>query len=162
MFDKIWPFLFLRIWPFLKLLMAKFGFLIFFDLATLLHLCNSETSKTKRHSLLMTSWLQFIGGGLFTLYDTQHTKDSGPHKCTCNSTHKCTCIHMPVFLPSPCCFFNIHVLIIFKFLHVKNWVHQWNLQKDYHINYLTMKATIIDTHGILQASQYNKCSTDGP
>jgi len=38
-------------------------------------------------------------------------------------------------------------LIFSKFLHVKNWPNQWNMQKNYCLDFLTMKATILDTHG---------------
>ncbi len=49
---------------------------------------------------------------------------------------------------SPSCFFNIRALIFFpKFLHVKNQVYQWNLQNNIITIFLTIKATILDTHG---------------
>jgi len=35
-----------------------------------------------------------------------------------------------------------------KFLHVMNWVYQWNMQKITFSNFLTIKATILDTHGM--------------
>jgi len=36
-----------------------------------------------------------------------------------------------------------------KFLIVKNQVYQWKMQKIIATIFLTMKATILDTHGIL-------------
>ncbi len=57
-----------------------------------------------------------------------YAKDCDPHKSMC----------MPVFTPSisPSCFFNISALLFFTnfYVHVKNQVYQWNVQKNYRTN----------------------------
>ncbi len=40
--------------------------------------------------------------------------------------------------------FKDHALIFFEFLQVKNLSKQVNMQKNYHVNILIMKATILD------------------
>jgi len=48
-------------------------------------------------------------------------------------------------------FFELSLIIIanfLKFLQVKNRVYKWNILKNYCTNFLTMKATILDTHSI--------------
>jgi len=41
---------------------------------------------------------------------------------------------MPVFKQVKL-YFNISTLIFSKFLHVKNQIYPWNIQKNYHINF---------------------------
>ncbi len=44
-------------------------------------------------------------------------------------------------------FLKIVPIFFSKFLHSKNRVYQWNMQKNILSIFLTMKATILDTHG---------------
>ncbi len=63
-------------------------------------------------------------------------------------------MHMPVFTPAvhaspsitPSCFLMLMPSFFSKFIHAKNQVYQWYMEKYYCIIFLTMKATILDTH----------------
>jgi len=56
-----------------------------------------------------------------------------------------TGIGMLFFYPAR--YFNVRALIFPKFLQVKNCANQLNMQKNLVLIFLTMKATIFDTHG---------------
>ncbi len=81
---------------------------------------------------------------------TKCAKDCGP----CNLTCMCTCMRMPGFMPALCSipsyYFNVHAIIFFLNLDM------WRIEFTYELTFkriiisifLTMKATILDTHGI--------------
>jgi len=75
----------------------------------------------------------------------QCAKDCVPHNCACNDLHLLTSV-FTYLKPKP--YFFICALFFSKFLHVKNWVYQWNMQKNMVFIFLTIKATILDTQSV--------------
>ncbi len=89
-----------------------------------------------------------IADHLVKLYNTNCAQDCVPNKPTCNCTCTCTHMRMPVFTPAQAAFLTFVPQFFSKFLLVKNWVYQWNMQKIIELIFLTMKAINRDTHCI--------------
>jgi len=60
-------------------------------------------------------------------------------------TRMCLCLFL---CSSSCILMFLFQFFLNKFLHVKNWVYQWNIENIIELIFLTMKATILDTHGL--------------
>jgi len=55
-----------------------------------------------------------------------------------------------IFTRAQAVFWRLSLHFFSKFLQLRNQVYQWNMQYNYCIDFLTMKATILDTHGIFR------------
>jgi len=69
--------------------------------------------------------------------------------CTCSPSAHPVQLHVHShahWYSRPSCFLNVCALLFCKFIHAKIWIYQWNIQKIIMLIFLTMKATILDTH----------------
>jgi len=79
----------------------------------------------------------------------QCAKDCGPRKRTRTRMH--TQVFTPALCASPSYFFNVCALFLSTFIHVKNRINQWNMQKMYCIDLFDYEGHKPDTQGSINA-----------